>query len=134
MIYSVIDSKSDKRKFQKFPLSETIITTINLLELTPGKFGLDYQADYSGVKVGKINGGPLDISGNGTYIENDDPKVTMIISNYSDSGTAISMQITINIDAPILGTVTIFDQALGGKYGFVSLCLIVKHMTELDKV
>jgi hypothetical protein len=133
MAYPVIDSKSDTRKFKKFPFSETVITTINLLELTPGKFGVSYEADYSGVKDGKINGGPVDVPGNGTFIENDDPKVIMVISNYSDSGIAISTQITINIDAPVLGTVTIFDQALGGKYGVVSLSAIVKHIADLGK-
>jgi hypothetical protein len=128
MPYPIIDSKSDTKKFNHFPFSETVNTTIDLLELSTGKFAVNYRADYSGIKGGQLSGGPINIPGNGNYIENNDPKVTMMVSNYSDSGLVISMQLTITIDAPVIGTVTIFDQMLGGKYGVISLTSIVKDL------
>ena len=133
MPYAIIDSKSETHTYG-FIVTEKIVVTLTLLEKSPGKFAMDYEFVYSGISSGDTkNGDPVDISGNCTVTANPDPKVIYTISNYSDSGTYISMQITITVDMKQLGTKTVFDQTLGGKYGTESLQAMVEHIAEISK-
>jgi hypothetical protein len=133
MANSIIDSKTDKNSFGSI-LRETIAATITLVQTGPGTFGLGYEFMYSGIKSGNTSSDqPIAVSGNGTAIANPDPKVTYTIANYSDSGTYISMQVTIVVDIPVLGTKTIFNETLGGAYGTDNLKLMVKYIAEISK-
>ncbi|MBS7564181.1 hypothetical protein KHS38_07165 [Mucilaginibacter sp. Bleaf8] len=131
MANSVIDTKTDKHTFGVWPVKETVTTTLSLILTGPDTFGLNYQAQYSGIKSGTVSGGPYAVSGNGSFVVNDNPKVTVTISNYSDSGSYISMHIQITVDIPVIGTETIFDETLGGPYGSNNLNEIVNHISTL---
>lgn len=131
MSNTVIDSKTQKHKFGVWPVTETVTTTLDLVEMSPGKFGVNYKAVYSGVKSGTVSGGPTSIPGNGSFVVNPNPKVTVIVTNYSDSGTYISMHIQITVDIPVLGTKTIFDATLGGAYGASGWEGITSHLSEV---
>ncbi len=131
MSNSVIDSKTQEHNFGFWPVTEKVKTTLNLVEISTGNFGITYVASYSGVKDGKVSGGPVPISGNGDHTVNEDPKVVVKISNYADSGTHISMHIIITVAIPVLGTKTIFDATLGGEYKLSGWTAIVNHISEI---
>lgn len=133
MSNTVIDSKTQSNKFGFWPVTESVTTTLDLVEMSAGKFGVNYKAVYSGVKDGTVSGGPTSIPGNGSFVVNPSPKVTVIVTNYSDSGTYISMHIQITVDIPVLGTKTIFDATLGGAYGSSGWSGIVNHISEISQ-
>ncbi|MBD0258305.1 MAG: hypothetical protein ICV83_21535 [Cytophagales bacterium] len=100
----------------------------------PSSFGITYNVVYTGVKDGNVTGGPAPITGNGSNVVNQNPKVTVTVSNYTDSGQAISMHINVQVDAPKLGTITIFDDDLSGPYSNQQpFNAIVDHIAQLAK-
>jgi hypothetical protein len=110
----VIDSKTESHDY----FVEKVSTTLTLLETASDQFGIDYNATYSGIfGSGSVQGGPITVSQNGSWIINDNPRITVSVSNYSDDkgNRLVSMHITIHVD--VLGGINIFDQTLGGKYG-----------------
>ncbi|MFD2574250.1 hypothetical protein ACFSUS_26685 [Spirosoma soli] len=125
MAYPVIDQKTESHSY----VVEKVTTTLTLVETAPGQFGILYEAKYSGVKDGHVSGGPLSVSGNGEYVVNKNPEITVTISNYSNTGSNISMQIKIYVNA--YGGHTIFNQALGGSFGGDPVKAIFDNMTEL---
>jgi hypothetical protein len=133
MANPIIDTKTDTNTFGSI-LKETISATITLVETAPGQFGLNYQFVYSGIKSGSSSSDtPIAASANGTYVANPSPKVTYTIAGYSDTGTSISMQVTIQVDIPALGTKTIFNETLSGSYGTDNLHSMVNHIAEISK-
>lgn len=133
MSNSVIDSKTQSFDFGFWPFKEKVTTTLDLVEISAGKFGVNYKAVYSGLKDGTVSGGPAMIPSDGTYIVNEDPKVAVIVTNYSDSGAYISMNIQITVDIPVIGTETIFDGTLGGAYGSPGWAGIVNHISKISQ-
>ena len=136
MTNTVIDSKTQSKTFGLWPAKETVTTTLNLLELSaenPPSFGISYDVSYSGIKDGHIVGGPINVQGNGTYVVNENPRVVVTISNYSLSGNLISFHIVINVTAPVIGDITIFDGTLGGPYGSGGLIRIVEHIAGISQ-
>lgn len=132
MANAIIASKTDDKTFGAWPLKEKISTTITLLQTGSDAFGLAYQAVYSGIKSGSVSGGPYAVSGNLNKVVNQSPKVTLIVSNYSDTGSYISMRVIITVDIPVIGTETIFDETLGGSYSQGGLQAIVDHIGTLS--
>ncbi len=132
MAYPVIDSKTGNISFGTV-IKEDISTTLVLVEISHGKFAINYQVRYSGIKWGNTVGGPINVSGNINAIVSADPKVLAVISDFADSGSIISMHITIWVDIPGQGTKIIFDETLGGEYGTDNLMLTVKHIAEISK-
>ncbi len=132
MMQTVIDSKTDNRSGFGWETK----TTLKLIETDPNNFGINYDVDYkTGGLFGSwkhISGGPVKNLGNGSWVVNDSPKVTVIVSNYSvDSGQQlISMHVKIDVDVPVVGTVTIYDQTLGGRYGIDNLKELVAHISN----
>jgi hypothetical protein len=113
---------------------EKITTTLTLLELTPGKFGMDYEFQYSGKETGDSKSpAPVAINQNCMVTAETNPTVIYTVANYSDSGTYVSMQITITIDMGILGTKTVFDKTLGGKYGTNNLQAMIARIAQISK-
>jgi hypothetical protein len=110
----VIDSKTETHDYWV----EKVSTTLTLLETAPDQFGISYNSTYSGVSGnGSVQGGPITVSQNGSWTVNDNPRITVSVSNYSDDkgNRLVSTHVTINVD--VLGGVKIYDQTLGGKYG-----------------
>ncbi len=131
MLNQIIDTKSETRTFKKLFFKETINSTVSLILINePEKFALNYNANYSGIKNGNLSGGPIPVGDNGSHIEHDDPKVILEVSNYSDDGSVISFHVKVTVDASQagLGTITLFDQTLGGKYGDVSIGSVIAHV------
>lgn len=133
MSSTVIDSKTQSHKFGVWPFTETVTTTLKLVEISSGTFGIIYDSKYSGIKDGHVGGGPIPISGNGSYEVNKSPKVEVIVTNYSDDGSSISMNIKITVDIPVLGTKTIFDATLGGAYSLGGWESMVNHIAEISQ-
>jgi|SRR5580692_11271050 hypothetical protein len=133
MANPIIDTKTDKNTFGSI-LKETISATISLVETAPGQFGLNYQFLYSGIKSGSSSSdAPIVVTANGTYIANPSPKVTYTIAGYTDTGNSISMQVTIMVDIPALGTKTVFNETLSGPYGADNPDSMVNHIAEKSK-
>lgn len=115
MGYSVIDSRTEKTSFGLGALK--VQTTLTLVKMDEGGFGILYSADYSGMKEGHVTGGPASLpSGNARVVVNASPEVVLIITNYVDSGSTISMHVQVTVAVPVLGTKTIFNNTLGGRY------------------
>lgn len=114
--YTVIDQKVEEHSYGLWPIKEKITTTIALVNLGSKKVGLTYDAEFSGIKDGHVNGGPAEIDGNMTQIINENPKVELVIAQYQNTGSYASMNVQITVDMPVLGTHAIFNQTLGGSY------------------
>ncbi|MFD0860890.1 hypothetical protein ACFQ1M_01610 [Sungkyunkwania multivorans] len=129
---TVIDSKTDKHSFAFG--AEKVSTTLTLVETAPGDFAINYDAKYSGVKSGHVQGGPIAVSGNISKKVHSNPDVDVTVSKYSKTSSKISMHVKIVVHAPFpIGKVTIFDKTLDGKYGHNALQTIVDHMTTTAK-
>ncbi|MDN3657859.1 hypothetical protein QWZ08_19560 [Ferruginibacter paludis] len=115
MANSIIDTKTDERNFGGM-IHENISTTLNLVQTAVGKFGVTYQITYTGRKTGSSSGGPQAVDGNTSFQASDDPPVTVNVSDYSDSGSFISIHVNIKVKIPIVGFKDIFDQTLAGNY------------------
>lgn len=115
MAYPIIDSQTETHNW----VIEKCSVRLDLLELNApnGKFGVNYSAHWSGVKKGQISGGPVPVPGNGSTVVNHNPDVTVIVSNYNDTGSTVSMHVKVTVAAggPI-GTKTVFDKTLSGAY------------------
>ncbi|WP_103071556.1 hypothetical protein [Aquimarina sediminis] len=116
MSQTVIDSKTQTVKFGFWPAKEEITTTLQLLNLGKGDFGIDYHSKFSGIKDGEVKGGPISIDGNLTKVVNKSPEVKVIVSNYNKTNDYISMHVKIDVDIPVIGNETIYEQTLGGSY------------------
>lgn len=116
MAHQIIAQKVDKRKFTALLMKEYIDTTLQLVHLPDDKFGISYQCHFYGVKEGKRSGGPFEVSGNAKSSVQQNPEVVLEVCNFQKTDCAISMDILITIDLPIVGTKTIYDQTLGGSY------------------
>jgi hypothetical protein len=112
----VIDSKTDVRDFGSL-IHVNISTTLTLAQTGPGQRGILYEIAYSGIKSGNVTGGPLPVQGEGCFQPHEDPPVTVTVSEYADVGSSITMRIHIQVQIPILGSKTIFDQILSGSCG-----------------
>lgn len=133
-MFSVIDKKSDSHSFGRWPLKEQIDTTLTLVETDPGVFGLYYEVNYSGIRGGNAQGGPIAVSGNVSSRVTEKPvPVDVQVSNYSnDTATStISMHITIIAHSGVIGDVTLYDQTLGGKYQINVPEAIVTHIHSI---
>ncbi|WP_413167783.1 hypothetical protein ACL6C3_13905 [Capilliphycus salinus ALCB114379] len=131
---SVIDVKTDEHTYGALFAREKVAVTLTLIETDPGQFAIKYEATYSGIKSGHIAGGPVPITGDSSTVVNQNPKVTVIVSNYSNDqqNHLISAHIQITVQAPVLGNITIFDKSLGGQYGINTLQLMFAHMAEIS--
>lgn len=116
---NVIDKQTDQHDFGIWHLREHISVTLILLETAPDIFAVSYDVSYSGVKDGHVSGGPFPVDGNGTHVVNQNPKVTVAFSNWSEdkANHLISTHCNISVDAHVLGNITVFDKTIGGKYG-----------------
>ena len=131
---TVIDKQSQQSKLGAWPVTESVTVTLTLLETNPGEFGVNYEAEYSGIQNGRVAGGPIPISGNGSWVVNQDPKVTVNVSNYSDDKNARVISGHVKITLAMLGNHTIFDKTMGGKYGINPLAMILEHFTGINKL
>lgn len=116
MSNTVIDSKSESHSFGFWPAKEHVKTTLSSVNMGQGKIGLTYESKFSGVKSGHVSGGPIEITGDETKVVNPSPKIEVIISNFSKTDTAVSMNVEITVAIPVIGTETIYNETLGGKY------------------
>jgi len=116
---NVIDKQTDQHNFEVLRVRGHISVTLILLETAPDTFAVNYEASYSGMKDGHLSGGPFPVNGNGTHVVNQNPKVTVTLSNWSDdkANHLISAHCKISVDVPVLGNTTVFDKTIGGKYG-----------------
>jgi len=110
----VIDSKTDVRDFGSL-IHVNIATKLTLAHTGPGQRGILYEITYTGIKSGNVAGGPLPVKGEGCFQPHEDPPVTVTVSEYADVGSSITMRIHIQVQIPILGSKTIFDQILSGS-------------------
>ncbi|MDS0527350.1 hypothetical protein NNC19_16795 [Clostridium sp. SHJSY1] len=113
----VIDSKTEKHSYAALFAKENIETTLTLIYTeSSGSFRVNYDSKFSGIKEGHIQGGPIDISGNTSIVVNNNPKVSVIISqfHYDIPNNYISLHITITVDIPIIGNQIIYNQTLSG--------------------
>ena len=117
MSNTVIDSKTDKRKFGFWPVTETVTTTLTLVNLGAGRVGINYHSKFSGVKDGEVSGGPIEVSGDIEKVVNQSPKVTVIVSQFNKTSNYISMHVKIVVDIPVIGSETIYSKTLGGDLG-----------------
>lgn len=113
---TVIDSKTDKHSFGFWKAKEEVTTTITLVHMGSGQFGLSYDCEFSGIKSGHVSGGPYPVSGNMHKVLHNSPQVVLTISNFDETSTTISMKVTITVDIPVIGNKTIYDETLGGAY------------------
>lgn len=116
MSFTVIDKKTESHDYGHWPLKESVTTTIMLLNMGGGQIGVSYDSDFSGLKSGHVQGGPIAIEGNEGIIVNDSPKVTVVISQFNKTANYISVHIAITVEIPVIGSETIYDQTLGGYY------------------
>jgi hypothetical protein len=134
MANSVIDTKTDENSFGSLLFRENITTELSLVQTDTDTFGISYQISFTGTKTGSTSGGPIAVSQNESFQANANPKVTVTVSGYTDTGCTISMHVVIQVAIPVLGTKTIFDETLGGPYGAVSnLTTMVNHIAEISK-
>jgi hypothetical protein len=134
MANSVIDTKTDEKTFGNLLFRENIVTELSLVQTGADQFGITYQISFTGTKTGSTSGGPIAVSQNESFVANANPKVTVTISGYADSGNTISMHVVIQVAIPVLGTSTIFDETLDGPYSAVSnLTNMVNHLAEISK-
>lgn len=131
----IICRVTDDNTFGVWPVKEHVSVTLTLLETAPDVFAVSYDATYSGIKSGHVAGGPIPVGGNGSYVVNQDPKVTVTVSNWTDDKVnhRISAHFKITVDAPVLGSITIFDKDLGGKYGENKMAAIFAHIAEISQ-
>ena len=122
MSHAVIDKKSEKTSFGFLTMKAKVDTTLTLVELEAGQVGVLYEAVFSGIKDGRVNGGPMVISKNTTKQVNDSPEVNVVVSNFDKQADAVAMHITITVDVPMLGKQTIYNQTLAGKCGTSVSC------------
>lgn len=118
MSYQVIDSKSEKNSYGAWVVSENVKTTLSLVYMGNNIFALNYDSVFSGLKFGQVQGGPISVSGNTTIIVNNDPKVTVTIGQFNQDlqNNSISLHVMIDVDIPVIGLKTIYNQTLGGNY------------------
>lgn len=107
----VIDTESQHGPFGPFS-AEKVETTLTLFKMESGKFGIGYNASYSGVKSGKAGGGPFEVDGNMTKTVHTSPTIVFQVSDWSGSDSQISMRAKISVD--YLGSHTLFDKTLKG--------------------
>lgn len=98
--------------------AEKVSTTLCLVHMGGAKVGLTYESEFSGIKSGQVSGGPIEVDGNIARDVNPDPKVTISVSGYENTGSHASMHvsITVAIPLPLVGTKTIYSQTLAGDY------------------
>lgn len=114
-----IDSKSERHSYRVLFMEETITTTLTLVYSgSKTSYDIYYDAVFSGIKSGKVNGGPIPVSGNLTKEVNHNPEVIVKVSQFNNdiANNYVSMHITITVDIPVIGKKTIFDQVIGGDY------------------
>jgi len=111
MSYTIIDSKTEKKTFL---LVEHVTTKLSLVYTGQHKFGIIYDATYSGPAKGHVSGGPEIITGNESVVVHKDPQVDVTVSGFNDTGSHISMKVKIIVHKS--GSHTIFDQTLSGAY------------------
>jgi hypothetical protein len=112
--YSVIDSKEQKYSWGVWPVKENVDTTLSLLNMGGGKVGLSYSAKYSGMKDGTTGGGPIEVSGNLNQKVHSGPDIYVVVSQYQNRGSYVSMHVEIKVD--VAGSRTIYSQTLSGNY------------------
>ncbi|ADQ80270.1 hypothetical protein Palpr_2134 [Paludibacter propionicigenes WB4] len=115
MSYTVIDKKAEHHSFGVWPVKINVDTTLTLVKQENDHLGISYDCVFSGVKSGHVQGGPIQVDGDMTKVVNDNPKVLVIISGYQKTAAYASMHVKITVDAPVIGTITIFDSTLGGN-------------------
>lgn len=120
MGYTVIDKKTENHTYGALFVKEKVSTTISLVYLSNGNFGISYESKFSGVKDGHVQGGPVEITGNMNKVVNKSPKVTISISNFHKSDEIVAMTIKITVDIPVIGSETIYNQTLSGPYNSAS--------------
>jgi hypothetical protein len=118
MSYQVIDSKSEKNSYGAWVVSEDVKTTLSLVYMGNNIFALNYDSVFSGLKSGQVQGGPISVSRNTTIIVNNDPKVTVAISQFNLDlrKNYVFLHVKIDVDIPVIGSETIYEQTLGGNY------------------
>lgn len=114
----VIQNKTDKHQFGVWPVAESVTTIITLIYTDSKTFAIDYDCTFSGVKSGHVQGGPISVFGNTTVIVNQNPEVKVTITQFNNdtSRNYISLHIKIEVNIPVIGWKTIFDETLGGDY------------------
>jgi hypothetical protein len=116
MSYSAIDCKEEKHSFGLWPLTESVSTTLCIVNMGSSNMGLTYDASFSGIKSGHVKGGPYEVDGDMEKEVNANPRVMLYVSNFNKGRSYVSMHVKITVDIPVVGTETIYDQTLGGNY------------------
>ena len=134
MANSVIDTKTDTTSFGNIIVKENISTELSLVQTDTDAFGISYLISFTGTKSGSTSGGPIAVNKNETLQANANPKVTVTVSDYTDTGSNISMHVVIQVAIPVLGTKTIFNETLSGPYPVVSnLSAMVDRIAKTSK-
>lgn len=116
MGYTIIDKKTENHSYGIWFAKETISTTISLVNVQDGIFGLSYESVFNGIKNGHVQGGPYKITENTEITVHNSPQVILTISNYNKTESIISMTVNINVDIPGIGKEIIYNQTLSGMY------------------
>lgn len=116
MGYTIIDKKTEHHSYGIWFAKETVTTTISLVNMQDGIFGLSYESVFNGIKDGHVQGGPHEITGNTEITVHKSPKVVLTISNYNETESVISMTVNISVNIPGIGNENIYNQTLSGTY------------------
>lgn len=116
MSNQIIDKKTGRHSFGSFPTQVHTLTTISLVLMPSGGFGLSYEIAFGGLLNRKVNGGPYQVDRDLNLTINEDPLVILNTSNYNQTPDTISMNVSVSLQISMLGKQYIFSQTLGGEY------------------
>ncbi|MBZ4023172.1 hypothetical protein CKO11_11965 [Rhodobacter sp. TJ_12] len=116
----VIDKQTDKRSYGLFGIEKSEIT-LTLVEMGPDKFGMSFEAQWSGLVSGHTAAGPFEVHGDQDKIVHQNPTIRVEISNWSLDAAhkRLSAHCRIHVDLSSygLGTVLVYDKTLAGTFG-----------------
>ncbi|ADL50714.1 hypothetical protein [Clostridium cellulovorans] len=115
---TIIDTKSETHNYDLVFTHESVTTTLSISYTGDDNFGIIYNSEFSGIKNGHVQGGPIPVSQNTQIKVHDNPDVIVTITqfNLDLQNHHISLHIRIDVDIPVIGKKNIFDQTLGGYY------------------
>lgn len=116
-----IDSKTGRHAFRVlWNVVETTEITLELVEMAGGEIGVRFAAQWSGLQTGALSGGPHLIAGNLEAPVHADPPIRLQITDWRHAPEVrrVSGRFRVLCDASVysglFGTVTLFDETLGG--------------------
>lgn len=111
----VICQKTETNSYGIWPAKESVTTTISLINAGNGTVGLSYDCSFNGVKSGHVHGGPYPVSKDENIVVNDSPEVHVIISEFNNTGSYVTLCMELVVNIPVIGSKTIYKQILEGS-------------------